>query len=284
MHGEEASTCILCAGQGTPVNDTTEELVAAEAPELLDELARLEASSCFARAATSTAYAQPAIFCATIANARRHLGSGGAKFAAGHSLGEYSALVIAGALDARTGLRLVALRGDLMQKAARCHAPNGMLAIRAGVDDVAEVLRAMPTVTIANDNGPRQVVLAGELGTLEEAAEQLRARGMRSTRLAVSGAFHHPLMKPAADQMAHALMKVGFGAPRFTVMSGFTARPFENIPEELIASITARVRWREIMHRLLDAGVTRFVDLGPGRVLAGLATKNARDYGRIEVV
>jgi [acyl-carrier-protein] S-malonyltransferase len=90
-------------------------------------------------------------------------------------------------------------------------------------------------------------------------------------------------MKPAADEMASALSEVGFGVPRFTVMSGFTARPFENIPDELAAGITARVRWREVMQRLLDGGVTRFVDLGPGRVLAGLARSSACGYGRIEV-
>jgi [acyl-carrier-protein] S-malonyltransferase len=159
-----------------------------------------------------------------------------------------------------------------------------MLAIRAGVADVAEVLREMPTITIANDNGPRQVVAAGELTTLDEAAEKLRARGMRSTRLAVTGAFHHPLMKPVANRMARALEEVEFGVPRFTVMSGLTARPFENIPNELVAGITARVRWREIMHWLLDAGVTRFVDLGPGHVLAGLARRSAQGHGRIDVV
>jgi [acyl-carrier-protein] S-malonyltransferase len=274
----------MCAGQGAPVDHATEELVAVEAPELMDELARLGASDCFRGAATSTACAQPAIFCATIANARRQLGSGRAEFAAGHSLGEYSALVLAGALDARTGLRLVTLRGHLMEKAARCHAPSGMLAVRAGADDVAPMLRELPTVSIANDNGPRQVVLAGELKTLDEAAQRLRAQGVRSTRLAVAGAFHHPLMKPATGQMAFALRETGFRAPRFTVMSGFTARPFEDIPDELAAGITARVRWREIMQRLLDAGVNRFVDLGPGRGLTGIARKCARGYARVEVV
>jgi [acyl-carrier-protein] S-malonyltransferase len=274
----------MCAGQGAPVNRATEGLVAVEAPELLDELVRLGAKDCFRWAATSTAYAQPAIFCATIANARRQLGSGSAEFAAGHSLGEYSALVMAGALDARTGLRLVTLRGRLMRDAARCRAPGGMLAVRAGAEDVAAVLRELTTVCIANDNGPRQVVLAGELRTLDQAAERLREQGVHSTRLAVAGAFHHPSMKPAADQMASALREVGFGAPRFTVMSGLTARPFESIPDELAAGIIARVRWRETMQRLLDAGVSRFVDLGPGRVLAGMARKCARGYGGVEVL
>jgi [acyl-carrier-protein] S-malonyltransferase len=268
----------MCAGQGVPIDDSTEALVATEAPELLEELARLGARGCFRRAQASTACAQPAIFCATVANARRYLRADGSEFAAGHSLGEYSALVAAGALDPLAGLRLVVLRGRLMQRTAERCAPNGMLVVRAGAADVAEALREMPTVAIANDNGPRQVVLAGELTTLGEAAKMLRTRYIRSTWLTVTGAFHHPLMRPVAEHIAPAIASVEFGKPRFTVMSGLTARPFENVPNELLAAITATVRWREIMHWLLDAGVTRFVDLGPGRVLAGLATKIAKKH------
>jgi [acyl-carrier-protein] S-malonyltransferase len=272
----------MCAGQGAHVDGASEALVAAEAPELLEELARLGASDCFQHAETSTACAQPAIFCTTVASARRYLRADTSDFAAGHSLGEYSALVTAGALDPLVGLRLVVLRGHLMQKAAERGAPNGMLAARAGVADVANVLSEMSSVAIANDNGPHQVVLAGELTALAEAAAMLRARRIRSTPLAVTGAFHHPLMNTVAERMAPAIATVEFGKPLFTVMSGLTARPFANIPVELLAAITARVRWREIMRWLLNAGVTRYVDLGPSRVLAVLAAKSSGGH-RIEV-
>jgi malonyl CoA-acyl carrier protein transacylase len=274
----------MCAGQGAPVGRAAEALVFAEASDLMDELARLGLSDCFQRAARSTACAQPAIFCVTVAKARRHLQFGMPQFAAGHSLGEYSALVTAGALDALTGLRLVVRRGSLMQKAVRSCLPSGMLAVRASASDVAEVLRDLPALTIANDNGPRQVVIAGELRALDKAAKKLRALRMHHTRLMVSGAFHHPIMTPALACMASALREVEFGNPLFTVMSGLTARPFENIPEELLAGIITRVRWRETMRWLLDAGATRFVDLGPGHALARLARESVEGDPRIEVI
>jgi trans-AT polyketide synthase/acyltransferase/oxidoreductase domain-containing protein len=151
-----------------------------------------------------------------------------------------------------------------------------MLAVRAGVADVEAALKGHAGgVTIANDNGPRQVVLAGELAELDEVAERLRAQGMRATRLKVSGAFHHPFMAPAIEEMRDALAGVELRAPTIPVISGFTARPFTDVPGELLAGITARVRWREVTQYLLDAGTTRFVDLGPGEVLAKLVAKAA---------
>jgi [acyl-carrier-protein] S-malonyltransferase len=252
----------------------TAEMVAATVPELMGELSLLGFEDCFERAATSTAHAQPAIYCATLAGARRFVERIGV--AAGHSLGEYAALVIAGALDPLDGLRLVALRGRLMQQAAESFAPNGMLAVRACVADVEAVLEGDGSgVMIANDNGPRQVVLSGELSELDYMAERLRAVGMRATRLKVGGAFHHPFMAPAIDEMRSALERVDFRIPAIPVISGFTARPFTNVPDELLAGITARVRWREVLQYLLDTGVKRFVDLGPGKVLANLVAKVA---------
>lgn len=274
--GKDSSVeCVLCVGQGAPVDATTRQIVAAEAPDLIQQLAQLGLDNCFELATTSTAYAQPAIYSATVAGWRRLDGAGFPNFAAGHSLGEYAALVIAGALDTLDGLRLVSLRGRLMQQAAESYAPNGMLAVRAGVDDVEDVLHTVPGITIANDNAARQIVLAGELAGLDRVAQELRARGLRSTRLRVSGAFHHPLMMSVIDEMNHALERVDFDVPKITVMSGLTGRPFENIRTELLAGITSRVRWREVMQRLVDSGVTRFVDVGPGRVLGKLASKIA---------
>jgi [acyl-carrier-protein] S-malonyltransferase len=171
-----------------------------------------------------------------------------------------------------------------MQKAAGGDLASGMLAVRASAVDVAEALSDIPTVAIANDNGPQQVVIAGDLATLARAAERLRGRRLRSSRLAVTAAFHHPLMEPVVSEMAAALEGVEFRAPQFTVISGLTAQPFEDIPHELLAAITAPVRWREVMRWLLDAGVTRFVDLGPGRVLAGLASKSVQGYRNVEIV
>jgi [acyl-carrier-protein] S-malonyltransferase len=271
-------TCALCVGQGAPVDATTAESVMATVPMLMDELSRLGLEDCFERAAASTAHAQPAIYCATVASSRRLDGVERISLAAGHSLGEYAALVIAGALEPVDGLRLVALRGRLMQHAAERFAPNGMLAVRAGVTEVEAALDGHAGgVTIANDNGPRQVVLAGDLTELDEIVQRLRARGMRATRLKVSGAFHHPFMAPAVEEMRRALEEVDFRAPAIPVVSGFSAAPFADIACELLAGITSRVRWREVMQYLLDAGAKRFIDLGPGEVLANLAAKVAPD-------
>jgi [acyl-carrier-protein] S-malonyltransferase len=278
-------TCALCVGQGAPVDATTLQMVTSAVPELVDELSRLGLENCFERATTNTAHAQPAIYCATLAGWRSLDGTAELDFVAGHSLGEYAALVIAGALEPLDGLSLVALRGRLMQQSAERFAPNGMLAVRACVADVEAALEGKAGgVTIANDNGPRQVVLAGELAELDEVAKNLRTQGMRTTRLKVSGAFHHPFMAPAIEEMRGALEGVDFRVPVIPVISGFSARPFADVRRELLAGLTARVRWREVMQYLVDTGARRFVDLGPGEVLASLMAKVAPEAERVGVV
>jgi [acyl-carrier-protein] S-malonyltransferase len=260
-------TAILFPGQGSQTKDMRSD-VERMRPDLL-ELAEGELGfDPVERVAEGTRVAQPAIFCASLAGWSQ-AGAGDASCMAGHSLGEFAALVAAGALDERDGLRLVALRGRLMQEAA---GDGGMLAVGAPVENAGELARRFE-LTVANDNSPEQVVLSGDSEAIDAACAEAKGQGLRAARLRVNGAFHSPAMSAAAPRLDAALREVEVREPRMPVFSSVTAAPFDDIRARLVQGLTSPVRWRETMLALRERGVTRFLEVGPGRVLTGLVKK-----------
>ena len=257
----------LFPGQGSHTPDMR-ELVARLDPDLLERVIELVGEDPFARVEQSTRFAQPAIFCASLA-AYDALGlEPGA--AAGHSLGELAALAAAGVLDREDALRLVVLRGRLM---AEADDTGSMLALVGATEEEAREIAAHAGVTVANDNAPGQVVLSGARAALAVAEEDARDHGRRTIPLDVAGAFHSPLMEPAVAPFRAALEEVEISAPRFPVLSCTTAQPFADVRAELAAALTRPVRWRETMLALDAAGVRRYVEVGPGKVLARLGKR-----------
>lgn len=207
---------------------------------------------------------------------------------AGHSLGEFSALVAAGALDFESGLRLVSARAQAMQKACEAH-PSTMAAVLALPDEKVEELCAQVPgcVRAANYNCPGQVVISGTVEAIEAACEKMLAAGAkRALRLKVGGAFHSPLMEPARQELEQAIRDTRFSTPRCPVYQNVDAKPHtdpEEIKENLIKQLTAPVRWTQSVQQMLADGATEFVELGPGSVLQGLIRKidrNAQVSGR----
>ena len=263
-------TAVLFPGQGSQTADMR-ETVAQFRPDLY-ELALDEVGiEVFERANEKTEFAQPAIYCASLAGWSRFEGER-PYVMAGHSLGELAALAAAGAIDEATGLRLVALRGRLMQRMAERGGEGGMLALRTHVDEAGELAEQFG-LTVANDNSPEQVVLSGPVDALEHAAEQASAGGVRTRRLAIAGAFHTPAMNPAAAKFRAALERVDFKKPQVPVFSGVTAALFDNFRRRLSQAIIRPVQWRETLVSLNGWGVERFVEVGPGRVLTGLVRR-----------
>ena len=233
---------------------------------------------------TLTANAQPAILTVSVAALRLVEARTGLRPAvvAGHSLGEYSALVAAGALAFADAVRLVHLRGKFMQEAV---APGvGAMAAILGLG-AAEVAAACAesaggeVVSPANLNGGGQVVIAGHKGAVERACAAAKARGAkRAVPLAVSAPFHCALMQPAAEKLAAELARVDVAAPRVPVVTNVEAEPNQDpvrVRELLARQVTAPVRWEESVQRLVAMGVTRAIELGAGNVLAGLVRRIA---------
>ncbi len=238
---------------------------------------------------TLTENAQPAIMANAIATLRVLEKEGGvtlaekASFVAGHSLGEYSALCAAGALDLATTAKLLKLRGQAMQAAVPVG--EGAMAALLGADiDKAEGLAAAAaqgeTCTVANDNDPTQVVISGHKGAIERAIEMVKDHGIkRGISLPVSAPFHCPLMQPATDRMAEALGQTTISAPYVPVFANVIAAPVSE-PDEirrlLVEQVTGRVRWRESAIAMRDAGVTHFFEFG-GKVLGPMVKRSAGD-------
>lgn len=198
---------------------------------------------------------------------------------AGHSLGEFSALVACGALDWEDGLRLVALRANEMHKC--CEAvPGTMAAVIKLPDDVIEsVCAEIEGVVPANYNSPGQVVISGEVSAIEIACEKMKEAGAkRALPLSVSGAFHSPLMEPAREALGKAIEATPFRMPRCPIYQNVTALPSTDpavIKDNLLKQLTSPVRWTQTVQNMLADGVTRFVELGPGTVLQGLVKRIA---------
>jgi [acyl-carrier-protein] S-malonyltransferase len=266
-------TALLFPGQGSQTPDMREQ-VERHRPDLL-EIARAEVGDdLFERAGEGTRWAQPAIFCAALAGFDVLRDRVEPDLMAGHSLGEIAALAAADALTAEDGLRLVAARGRLMQEAAEQGADGGMLAVRARERAPVERVADECDLTVANDNAPDQLVLSGSVEGLAAAEERLREAGVRAKRLPVAGAFHSPLMEPAVEPFQALVRDTDVREPRVPVLSCVTAEPFDDIRERLVQAITHPVRWLEVMRALEARGVTRFVETGPGRVLANLVRKS----------
>jgi [acyl-carrier-protein] S-malonyltransferase len=209
--------------------------------------------------------------------------------AAGHSLGEYTALAAAGVFGFRAGLRLVATRGEAMARAAGLEA-SGMAALLGADPQRAESLCAARRgeggrLWVANLNAPGQVVAAGGEADLEWAAANARAYGIRRViRLKVAGAFHSPFMAPAAADLAAALAGVESAPPAFPVWSNHSAAPHgADVGGALVAQLTGTVRFEESLRAMAAAGITRFVHIGPGDVTAGLVRKSI-EHGETAVV
>ena len=197
---------------------------------------------------------------------------------AGHSLGEFSALVANGALSFEDGLRLVHARALAMQKACELQ-PSTMAAIIGLTDEVVEeTLRGIDEVVVpANYNCPGQIVISGSMKGIEVACERLKAAGAkRALPLKVGGAFHSPLMEPARQELAAAIESTRFEQPICPVYQNVDALPHtdpEEIKRNLIAQLTASVRWTQTVRNMLADGATSFLEIGPGKVLQGLIKK-----------
>lgn len=189
-------------------------------------------------------------------------------FVAGHSLGEYVALYVAGVFDFETGLRLVKQRAELMDQAS-----DGMMAALLGFDQaqLEQQLQQTPDVVLANDNNAGQVVISGTPAAVESVLSQVKAK--RAMKLNVSGAFHSPLMAPAATEFQTALDAIAFNDAQIPVLSNVDPVPSTNaavLKTRLSQQMTGSVRWREISLRLPEEGVSRVVEIGPGKVLTGI--------------
>jgi malonyl CoA-acyl carrier protein transacylase len=246
-------------------------------PDLLELASEVVGVDPFPLAEVATKYAQPAIFCASLAGWEA-LGRAEGDFLAGHSLGELAALVAADSLSERDGLELVALRGRLMHEAGEKAGDGGMLALMgAGAADHAPALAEAHGLAVANDNSPQQVVLSGEKEALPGAGAVASEFGLRAVELPVTGAFHSPMMAAAVPEFVAALDRVEVKPPSTVVFSAVTAEPFDDIRAGLADALTMPVRWRETVLALHDHGVDRFVEVGPGRVLTGLIKRTLRD-------
>ncbi|MFN3230348.1 MAG: ACP S-malonyltransferase [Asticcacaulis sp.] len=240
---------------------------------------------------TLTQNAQPALMAVSVATARvleREFGVTLAKaaFAAGHSLGEYSALCAAGALSIADTARLLRLRGQAMQRAvpvgegamASLIGPKTDLAL---AEAAAAAGAELGVCVVANDNNAGNIVISGAKAAVDRAIEKAKELGARAIPLNVSAPFHCPLMQPAADEMAAALAETAFSAPVAPIVANVTASPVhdpEQIRRLLVEQVTGRVRWRESIAWLAaEGGVTRFVEVGTGKVLTGMIKRIAPD-------
>ncbi|MDE6489137.1 MAG: ACP S-malonyltransferase, partial [Paramuribaculum sp.] len=225
-----------------------------------------------------TKVTQPAIFLHSVVLAKTMGEDFNPDMVAGHSLGEFSALVAAGALTFEDGLRLVSARAQAMQKACELK-PSTMAAVLALPDETVESIcnEVEGVVVCANYNCPGQIVISGEIEAVDAACEKLLAAGAkRALKLKVGGAFHSPCMEPARAELAAAIEKTVVSAPVCPVYQNVDAKPHTDpaeIKANLVAQLTAPVRWTQTVKNMIADGATEFVELGPGKVLQGLVLK-----------
>lgn len=229
-----------------------------------------------------TKVTQPAIFLHSVILAKTLGEEFAPEMVAGHSLGEFSALVAAGALSFEDGLRLVYARAMAMQKACEMK-PSTMAAVLALPDaTVEEICAGVDGVVVcANYNCPGQIVISGEEPAIDAACEKLLAAGAkRAMKLKVGGAFHSPCMEPARAELAEAIEKTQFSTPVCPVYQNVDAKPHTDAAEiksNLLVQLTAPVRWTQSVQNMVADGATEFVELGPGKVLQGLVSKISRE-------
>jgi [acyl-carrier-protein] S-malonyltransferase len=267
---ETPNTAILFPGQGSQTSGMA-AVTASQRPDLLERAREELGADPFEQIGEGTHFAQPALYCASLAHYKQ-AGSPSGAMLAGHSLGELAALVAGGALDAEQGLKLAVVRGRLMEEAAE-RTPGGMLASLGGEEATVREIAARFELTVANENAPGQLVLSGPSDGIGEARKELRASGAKAIRLPVAGAFHSPLMSEAATAFRAALDTVEFRAPELPVYSSTAAAPFADIPERLAAALTEPVVWCQTLAAMQAAGATAFLETGPGDVLTGLVRR-----------
>ena len=227
----------------------------------------------------ATAVTQPAVFLHSVITATC-MEDFKPEMTAGHSLGEFSALVAAGAMDFESALRLVAIRADAMQKA--CEAAPGTMAAILGLDfnTIEEICAKTDGVVVpANYNSPGQLVISGEMEAVQKACASLKEAGAkRALVLPVGGAFHSPLMAPAAERLAEAIENTEIRKPVCPIYQNVDALPNTDpaqIKANLLKQLTSPVRWAQSVQNMIADGATRFTEVGPGTVLAGLIKKIA---------
>jgi [acyl-carrier-protein] S-malonyltransferase len=235
---------------------------------------------------TQTDISQPAIYvtsiaCHAAARAQSKLGDGPFEFA-GLSLGEYTALHLAGAMSFEDGLKLVAARGRYMQEAAVA-TPSTMVAVMGGdeaqITQLCEAQSQGEVLVPANFNAPGQIVVSGSKPACARFAEAASAAGLRAIPLTVAGAFHSPIMQSGADKMAEELKSVNLVTPSFPVYSNVTAKlhtTVDSIKELLVAQIVKPVRWEQTIAQIANVEGNKFIELAPGKVLTGLLKKQNR--------
>ena len=234
-----------------------------------------------AEALRKTKVTQPAIFLHSVISYELAKKSN-PDMAAGHSLGEFSALTACGALSFEDGLSLVSKRAKAMQ--AACDVTKGtMAAVLALADDVVEqVCQDMDGIVVAaNYNCPGQLVISGAFPAVEAACEVLKEKGAkRALLLPVGGAFHSPLMEPAQEELAKAILETHFNTPSYPIYQNITAAPTQDaglIKENLIAQLTGPVKWTQTIQQMREDGASLFTEYGPGKVLQGLVKKIDRE-------
>lgn len=229
-----------------------------------------------------TKVTQPAVFLHSVILAKTLGEEFKPAMVAGHSLGEFSALTAAGALKFEDALKLVSARARAMQKACEIK-PSTMAAVLALPDEkVEEICNGIDGVVVAaNYNCPGQVVISGEVEAVNAACEAAKAAGAkRALVLKVGGGFHSPMMEPARQELAEAIAATEFYTPVCPVYQNVDARPHtdpEEIKQNLIAQLTAPVRWTQSVQNMIADGATEFISVGPGSVLSGLISKISRD-------
>lgn len=228
-----------------------------------------------------TKVTQPAVFLHSVVAERvaEEAGLPRPDMVAGHSLGEYSALVVAGVLDFEDALRLVAIRANAMQKACELH-PGTMAAVLRAEDELVDTTCDEikdEVIIAANFNCPGQIVISGSEEGVSKATEALQAKGVkRIIRLNVGGAFHSPLMQPAAEELKEAIMATTFHEPHCPIYQNVNAYPqtsSEAIRTNLVEQLTAPVRWSQTVRNMVADGTCAFTEFGPGEVLCGLIKK-----------
>ena len=271
----------LFPGQGIPARGILERIPASdplveEASDVLcyDLRQKVKLIAQRERAVMPTSLAQPATLTASLIGWRDRADEK-VDLLLGHSVGEYAALVAGRSMSFEHALCVVSVRGEAMHSAARSIG-GGMVAILGlGLDQV-EDLAERAGVSVANDNGPGQVVIAGDEEMLAEAAVRARAQGGRAVRLDVSGPFHTPAVAAAESVLHGALDHVSIRSPQLPVISNVSARPYRapgEIRKLLVTQLTSRVRFREALEWAWHAGATEWVDFGPGSVVEGLARR-----------
>ena len=225
-----------------------------------------------------TEVTQPAIFIYSVAALKMALNGVAPEMVAGHSLGEFSALVANGVLSFEDGLKLVSTRAKAMQEACNAN-PSSMAAILGLADDVVErICEETPGIVVpANYNCPGQLVISGETAAVELACQNMKDAGAkRALMLPVNGAFHSPLMKPAQEKLAEAIHNTKFYKPTMPVYQNITTTAVfdpEEIKLNLIAQLTGPVKWTQSVQNMILKGATSFVEVGPGKTLQGLIKK-----------